>query len=161
MDDDKIDALFHDFSKLFEGDGSYLPHPVPISKKTVGFWCGNGWEPIVRKCLEKLAHLSKDIRVASVKQKWASLTIYASCPDALRPQCDQILAEAREESHRICEECGDPGQLYGPGSYKTVCKNHAEGRQVLCRTCTKYDLRGFFLDGVPDFCPDCKRRLTD
>jgi hypothetical protein len=159
LNDELIDALWNDFPTLFEGETQCISGTFKITKKTVGFDCGNGWEPFVRKALQRLADLGPEIRVTQVKQKLAGLTIYFDCPKELETQCHEIVREADLEAARTCEECGKPGLLRKGGWEEILCEEHAEGRQALCRSCQGRAPRLWYQGPMPPDCPDCGRQL--
>ena len=162
MRNDLRDALWNDFPTLFEGvwRGPLSSHE--ITKDEVGFWCGDGWEPIVRKALERLAKLSPTIQVGQVKEKLSSLTVHFSSPSELNDQCMDIIAEAKRAAESTCEECGCPGVMRDGDCLQTLCDEHGAGRRALCRTCEGRVPRLSLPGGVvPQFCPDCNRQVSE
>lgn len=91
-----------------------------------GFCCGDGWEPIIRKCAEKIeaeiAKLPEDMRqqvkAEQVKEKFGGLRFYmTSESDAI----SAAIKEAESASYRTCELCGAPGKRRGGGWIQTLC----------------------------------------
>jgi len=80
-----------------------------------------GWLPLVEGVLEKLSGYD-DVIVVQIKEKFGALTIYVGDPRS-RDEVHAITTAARQESVRICEFCGKPGQnLRGSdGWFKTMC----------------------------------------
>ena len=105
-----------------------------------GFYCGDGWEPIIREAASKLEPLieqwvkdhinDEDFedwqpRASQIKEKFGTLRFYLSSGT---DEMFEIVEKAEEKSETICEVCGKPGKLSGPGWYKTVCEEHLYGR---------------------------------
>ena len=124
------EKLVKDFPKLFKDryESEYK------TAMCWGFECGDGWEPLIRRCAEKLEKLndsmenSEDYIVASqVKEKFGTLRFYTeSYPLDLSIQYNEAINTAETESSVTCEKCGNPGEtLYLYGWFRTVCKDHS------------------------------------
>lgn len=113
-----------------------LVRDFPLTFESVGFECSDGWEPIIRKAAEKLEPLiKKDVKLSQknpdeyyvrpgasqIKEKYGTLRFYLTCGS---DEMFKIVDEAERASQYICEECGKPGKLSGPGWLKTVCEEH-------------------------------------
>lgn len=77
-----------------------------------GFACGDGWFGIIDRLSAKLA-ADPNLRVEQLKEKMGLLTVYfaqsaPASPD-VEASTDAALVDAREESRRTCEVCGEPG----------------------------------------------------
>ena len=100
-----------------------------------GFEHGDGWHNILwRLCVELeplVAELEKEtgerFEVVQVKEKLGALGFYVTHhSDAI----DERIAEARVESSRTCEVCGEAGEHLETGGWvRTVCGAHAVGRR--------------------------------
>jgi hypothetical protein len=44
---------------------------------------------------------------------------------------DKFVIELETESYKICETCGEAGELRGADWYKTLCDVHANGRPAI------------------------------
>lgn len=96
-----------------------------------------GWYPIVAKLNEDIAALYPDYQVLQVKEKFGGLRyyyeIYKQGDDFFEPvlddKVDELVREAEEKSLKICELCGEPGELKTDvWWHKTLCDNCNEKR---------------------------------
>ena len=93
-----------------------------------GFSCGDGWFDLINNLCERLqfwtAHNGAPQVVAlQVKEKFGTLSFYVSGADDTQRG---MIAMASGMSGRICEECGNPGQLLVDGGWwRTCCEAHA------------------------------------
>ncbi|HVV49229.1 MAG TPA: hypothetical protein VHO06_06205 [Polyangia bacterium] len=114
---------------------------VPLGKRTTrplarwGIECQAGWRSVVERLLDQLeAEIEAQpldrrdaYRIVQIKEKLGRLTVYlASKPtDAM---WDAIEA-ASEQSTRVCEVCGEPGELAERPTFLSVrCHAHANWR---------------------------------
>lgn len=105
------------------------PRSSPMAR---GLEHGDGWFNILwRLCLDLeplVAELGKEtgerFSVVQVKEKLGTLRFYVSHhTDAI----DERIAEAQEESSRICEICGMPGKRRDTGGWvRAACDEHAQ-----------------------------------
>ena len=85
---------------------------------------GAGWEPLVRLCYRLVKQEGGSIH--QVKEKFGGLRFYAGGVSwAVQLALDGI----ERGSERICEECGKPGRPRKGGWIKTLCDEHAGGRE--------------------------------
>lgn len=69
-----------------------------------------------------------------VKEKYGTLSFYwhgENLTEEWYNRIDSAIDMAAMLSGHICEECGERGQLRGPGWLFTACERHARGRQTL------------------------------
>jgi hypothetical protein len=102
-----------------------------------GFDHGDGWHIILwRLCVDLeplVAELEREtgerFEVVQVKQKLGTLRFYVTHhSDAI----DARISEARVESSRACEVCGQAGKQVETGGWvRTVCGMHADGRRSI------------------------------
>ena len=84
-----------------------------------GVECGPGW----RKLIEPLIAECEDagVEVMQVKEKFGTLRVYTGpCSQAL----DDKIRTAENESRRVCETCGNVGELRGGGWLYVSCEEH-------------------------------------
>lgn len=98
-------ALCRDFPVLCQGYGGD-PRQTCMA---FGFECGDGWEPLIRRCLEKIEALrtlepdAHQFALSQVKEKYGTLRIYLGCgTDAMF----DAAVEAERASEQTCEGCG-------------------------------------------------------
>ena len=85
--------------------------------------CDDGWYELIDRTFYKLQSLDVPLFFTQIKEKYGELRIYLSGSDA----AFNITDEAEDESHRICELCGNPGKMCGNHSWwKTLCHTCAE-----------------------------------
>ena len=118
MEDDYITKLRVDFPFL--------------QKVRCGVSFGRGWEPLIRKLCEDISEILKgypefDFRVEQIKEKFGGLRFYPGAlgQDLFDPITDLISA-AEQESYKVCEDCGAPGEIREGGWIRVLCeKCHA------------------------------------
>lgn len=82
-----------------------------------------GWNKLVTKLIEDLWTAGWDGGVLQVKEKFGGLRFYIC---AGNEQIWALIREAENESYKICEQCGEPGELYQGGWMRTLCEKHAK-----------------------------------
>jgi hypothetical protein len=102
-----------------------------------GFECGDGWYDLIDELCGTIQNYidnnSSATRVIpqlvaeQVKEKFGTLRFYTSGGDRL---IDGMIWFAESMSGRICEVCGSPGKSSGSGWITTLCKQHAEERNI-------------------------------
>lgn len=89
---------------------------------------GDGWEPIIRRCCERLMYIAKLEKVeppvaTQVKEKFGTLCFYA---DNTTDLMNLVIFQAERESKSACEMCEAGGKLRGEGWVRTLCDAHAK-----------------------------------
>ena len=102
---------------------AYRPREVPLSELQA--MVGPGWSDIIARLVNDLFKLGWDGHVLQVKEKFGGLSFYIGAGE--QPIWDRI-QQAERESYATCEECGAPGALREGGWLKTLCDEHAQGR---------------------------------
>jgi len=97
-----------------------------------GIETGNGWYGLIEKLSLQLEDLllkipeqeRKNYRAIQIKQKFGLLRFYLS--DST-PEMNTLIAQAEENSGRICEICGEPGEIVNVSSARrTRCVIHSD-----------------------------------
>ena len=91
--------------------------------------CGAGWYPLIAKLHVKLCDVDIDYEVHQIKEKYGTLRYYAepqTDDTIIQERFSSLIGEAETQSARVCEWCGNPGQLCMDEkeiwrSYKTLC----------------------------------------
>ena len=86
--------------------------------------CGKGWNGIIRFTDLLLASIDPDYTIEQIKEKFGGLRYYASNTLQDQEASDRfwsIIRTAERLSYRICEICGDNGELRKEGWYQTLC----------------------------------------
>ena len=104
-----------------------------------GFEIGVGWRKLVWDLSEKLEklllelpeHTRKNCCASQVKSKYAGLRFYMT---SQTDEMDKLIDDAEEESERTCEECGQPGEIYGCGWVECLCPECATRRNLFVKT---------------------------
>jgi hypothetical protein len=111
-------------------------HEVGYTRLLAKSSVGPGWAKLIDKVFDKLEDLTSGSgqilltpRIVQVKEKFGGLRIYTS-GEGNHP-IDDFVYEIEIESFTICETCGKPGSLRGGSWYKTLCDEHANGRQTI------------------------------
>ncbi len=86
---------------------------------------GKGWLPLVVALDVVLAEKYPDYTINQCKEKFGGLRFYAGGIDE---DGQRIINEYENESFKICDVCGKPGETIplGRGWMATRCKEHAE-----------------------------------
>ena len=123
-----------------------------------GFACGDGWFGIIDRLSAKLA-ADPNLVVSQLKEKMGLLTVYFEPGEPASPKTetstDRGLQEARAESGRTCEICGEPGEiaarLRGWVSVRCVPCERLDDMEEACRRLAEYagrrELEVFAADG--------------
>jgi uncharacterized protein with HEPN domain len=86
----------------------------------VGFECGDGWYGLIDRLSSKII-ADPNLVVGQLKKKMGLLTIYFDVGEPADPEIevatDAAYAEAREESRRTREVCGEPGVYKARGHH--------------------------------------------
>jgi hypothetical protein len=83
---------------------------------------GKGWHTLIRNLEDQLNLLDEN---------FGCLRYYADTQvDPVRVHFHALISTAEEMSEHICEECGEPGELYSSkhGWLKTLCAKHQAER---------------------------------
>jgi hypothetical protein len=103
-----------------------------------GFEHGDGWYKILDAlCGQIQNHLDwinrkeetvKQVVVIQVKEKFGGLRFYYEGGDKV---VDGMVRMAESWAAVTCEQCGKPGQMRTGGWIKTLCDEHANGREPI------------------------------
>ena len=88
---------------------------------------GAGWAALINKAYDYLSE-RPNIIVVQVKEKYGGLRIYT---DAYDEEVDKVLMLLEIDSFNICEVCGAAGKLRGGSWYRTLCEEHADGKEAI------------------------------
>ena len=85
-----------------------------------GFTCGNGWFDLIDKLSEKLE--KHGVVAAQVKEKFGGLRFYINpIKSDKSKEIRDLINEAEQQSYKICEKCGNPGNVRGGRWISTLC----------------------------------------
>ena len=99
----------------------YKPDADPIVNAYY-FECGEGWFGLIKCIIEESLLLGWDKRVCQVKEKFGTLRFYVG---GTPPGMDEVVHKYEKLSAKICETCGEPGEMFDDnGWYKTCCDKH-------------------------------------
>lgn len=95
-----------------------------------GFCHDDGWLNIIDNlCKEiqdycdlknKQEYVEFQVIAIQVKQKWGGLRFYVSSGD---DYIYKLITKAEQDSYKICEICGNPGELKETGCWITLCES--------------------------------------
>lgn len=98
----------------------------PDGKALCGVEIGQGWMPLVDQLCDDLEKYDPAPTVDQIKEKWGALRFYVSLPfERLTYNASDIFMlvnEAENQSIKICEYCGNPGELRRRAWIKTLCE---------------------------------------
>lgn len=89
------------------------------------FDCGDGWFPLLRELSRHIEEYNRKevgegrhVVVMQVKEKFGGLRFYVNSSTT---NIDRLIAEAEDRSFKVCETCGEDGELRKEGWWKTLC----------------------------------------
>jgi hypothetical protein len=94
-----------------------------------GLAVDNGWYHLIDELSSKLEALielapegspEREIRAVQIKEKFGGLRFYLEGQH--HPQMSELIHEAENQSMKICETCGAPGERRFTGWVKTLCE---------------------------------------
>jgi hypothetical protein len=100
-------------------------------QKYGGFAVGEGWWPMLESLCEIIqSHIKhhKDcppIKIEQIKEKFGGLRFYYQGGDEF---IHGSVWMAESMSHKLCEECGSPGERRNGGWIRTLCSTHEQER---------------------------------
>jgi hypothetical protein len=80
--------------------------------------CGDGWLPLIQKCIDELIKTGWNKEILQIKEKFGGLCIYAN---DLSEERYKIIEKYKELSYQTCENCGRPGTIRGEVWIRTLC----------------------------------------
>lgn len=92
-----------------------------------GFCCEDGWYKLIDELSEKLEPL--DVVATQVKEKFGELRFYFKCDNDNYEKANEYIDDASNQSYKICEICGNLGQLRSIGYFQTCCDTCNENRE--------------------------------
>ena len=88
-----------------------------------------GWWPLLVEAHERISRIDPGYQVDQFKEKFGGLRLYIRPSDrGLMREIDRVVGDLEGCSQRMCERCGRPGTLRKGRWVKTLCDEHAEGR---------------------------------
>ena len=103
--------------------GEKLNFPMPCS-------CGDGWFQLIWDLCEKIeTELNKlpedsdyEFMILEVKEKYAGLRFYTGgIPNSIADAVFDAIHNAEEKSYKVCEICGEKGEIKGDYWVRTLC----------------------------------------
>ena len=85
---------------------------------------GDGWHDLVRGFFQ--ACDDAGVAVSQVKEKFGALRIYT---DGAPEYIWDLANELEVKSTKVCEDCGKRGKPRSGGWIRTLCNEHADGRE--------------------------------
>ena len=102
-------------------NGFYANRP-PIKSRHF-FAVGDGWLPLIKKCIKECIKAGWNKEICQVKEKFGGLRFYIN--DGSKEIFD-IISKYENISHTTCEECGKPGKQRSGGWIRTLCDKHSK-----------------------------------
>jgi len=87
---------------------------------------GPGWSGIIERLVPKLFEVGWDGVVLQCKEKFGGMRFYTGQTTS---EMEGLISHAEAESYKTCEQCGKPGVARMGGWIKTLCDEHAAGRE--------------------------------
>ena len=89
---------------------------------------GKGWASLIHEVFDYMEQHKVTTKVIQVKEKWGGLRIYT---DFIDDAFDAKVREVEKRSFKMCELCGDAGNLRGDSWYQTLCETHGQGKPII------------------------------
>jgi hypothetical protein len=87
---------------------------------------GPGWAGIIERLTEALFPIGWNGVILQCKEKFGGLRFYTG---ETTEDMETLITAAESESYRTCETCGAVGKPRQGGWIKTLCDEHAQGRE--------------------------------
>jgi len=117
MTDDEFNTFLQSINGLVNG---FYPDRDLIMSRYY-FEIGNGWLGLVKELIEELIKLDWDKQLCQCKEKFGGLRFYIN---SATDEVHELISKAEEDSYKICDECGDEGELNTSGWMSTRCMKH-------------------------------------
>ena len=123
-EESKARKEFNDYIKSIGGlESGYFTDRPPLYY--VGS-VGDGWLPLLKELIQDLIGLGWNKQICDIKEKFGGLRFYiAGGSDEIFDRIDK----AESDSYKICETCGEPGEVRQGGWIKTLCDNCIKPKQ--------------------------------
>jgi hypothetical protein len=133
MTDQELNEYLESIGGLIIGYRTDLP---PVTNTSL-FWCGTGWNQLIKDLIEDLIALGWDRHVIQVKEKFGGLRFYI---DYGSDEMYNRISKAENDSYTICEETGKTGELRTDiGWMRTLCDEEYEKAKAKRIQATKKD----------------------
>jgi hypothetical protein len=119
-----------DFEKFLEEiggleNGYYTDRPA-IKERYIAS-VGNGWLGLIKELIEEAIKLGWDKQTADIKEKFGGLRFYIN---SASEEVHNRISEAEKLSYKVCEQCGEEGELRADLSWwTTLCDTHYNERK--------------------------------
>ncbi len=98
-------------------------NPYPLEAVLNGV--GAGWHNLVSNLIGDLFALGWDGHLNQIKEKFGGLRFYIGIAS---DEVHERISLAEKESYHTCDMCGKPGKRRSGGWVRTLCDEHAQGR---------------------------------
>ena len=96
-----------------------------------GFQCSEGWAPLLLEVLGRIEAIIdqsnySDLAVTQIKEKYAELKIHlnVNISDPAHDELRAFIEDAAKRSQKICEWCGEPGEMIEVHHWwRVACEN--------------------------------------
>lgn len=94
--------------------------------------CKDGWLPLIQELIEKLIAAGWNKEICCIKEKFGALRFYINEGNE---EIFKLIGEYETKSSRMCDICGEPGDLRKGSWLTTRCDAHApEGSEKMDRS---------------------------
>lgn len=83
----------------------------PFTRELAKNCVGPGWSKLIDKIFDVADSTGRPMTVQQVKEKFGGLRFYFSAPSVGFDKIYEVSMLAETESFKICEQCGEPGEL--------------------------------------------------
>ena len=80
-----------------------------------------GWYPLIKDLIQDLIDLGWNKEICQIKEKFGGLRFYINSGS---PEIHARISKAESDSYKICEVCGNPGEVRGKSWLQTLCDEH-------------------------------------
>ena len=90
-----------------------------MAERNAGFWCPDGWLPLVLRLDTQLCLIDPTFRIVEVKEKFGRLRFNV---DHWNGEMRRLIMQAEETSISTCQNCGSPeASSVDMGAVATLC----------------------------------------
>lgn len=116
MSPEKTKELLDKYPRLYRGESEGPQKNLMC----FGFECGDGWFDLIDELSRQITEVEPDVKAFQVKEKFGTLRFYIG---GFQGPAQDIIESFENCSGKICEMCGEPGEITGGGWLKTLCDN--------------------------------------
>ncbi|KKM96691.1 hypothetical protein LCGC14_1175610 [marine sediment metagenome] len=98
----------------------------PFTREQAKECVGSGWSKLIDQIFDVADSTGRPMTIQQIKEKFGGLRFYFSATSVAFDKIYEVTRLAEAESFKICEHCGEPGELRTSltGWVYTACEEH-------------------------------------